>query len=257
VAPSGLFTRWDFFLIEKGRSVAIDVLCPRCKQTLRFETKAAGHVVPCPTCGLPCRVPAEPSNVRRLNACVAKVWHESEDNRAELAKFLKRLRWDWIATILCGIAFLSTIGTARNGSIFMLYASLSGLAAGIAILCCRWLRIRSRRRVAVAGLAILLAWRVWKYFDFYQEHWTSPADVQFVDKYLRWGHQITQREIRWPTPPGLKFSLLRPSASGPMAGNTKPHGEWTYISWDPFESRKSWYWYGESISEGEWHLRKK
>jgi hypothetical protein len=41
---------------------------------------------------------------------------------------------------------------------------------------------------------------------------------------------------------------------GPLAPSGKPHGEWTVILWKPQDySTFLWYWYGDQISEGEWH----
>ena len=54
------------------------------------------------------------------------------------------------------------------------------------------------------------------------------------------------------------------SGEGPMSASGKPHGEWENqdlrAGWWDLPGRgesKTWYWYGEEITEGEWHLRNK
>lgn len=78
----------------------------------------------------------------------------------------------------------------------------------------------------------------------YRETWTNKDGINYFDFYTRSG-QIYDRTI-WSK------DFMH---SGPMAGNTKPHGEWDIR--DDLKFSKRWYWYGEEISEGEWHLRNK
>ena len=45
-------------------------------------------------------------------------------------------------------------------------------------------------------------------------------------------------------------------AGGPMSESGKPHGHWTTTLWEPrLNWTDQWYWYGEEVSEGQWHLR--
>lgn len=44
-------------------------------------------------------------------------------------------------------------------------------------------------------------------------------------------------------------------ASGGLSSSGKYHGEWSYQFNDPPRFETLWYWYGEEITEGEWHLR--
>ena len=42
---------------------------------------------------------------------------------------------------------------------------------------------------------------------------------------------------------------------GPLSPSGKWHGQTTVTIWEPFKRSSKWYWYGEEVSEGEWHLR--
>jgi hypothetical protein len=42
---------------------------------------------------------------------------------------------------------------------------------------------------------------------------------------------------------------------GPVSASGKWHGETKTTIWEPFKQTSGWYWYGEQITEGEWHLR--
>jgi len=59
--------------------------------------------------------------------------------------------------------------------------------------------------------------------------------------------------------PAGKKVLPKWWAHGPMSPSGKRHGEWTFFFHGdddtPPRLMASWYWYGEQISEGDWHLR--
>lgn len=42
------------------------------------------------------------------------------------------------------------------------------------------------------------------------------------------------------------------TASGPVSESGKPHGEWSVRDGGLY-SQPKWYWYGEEVTEGEWH----
>ena len=45
------------------------------------------------------------------------------------------------------------------------------------------------------------------------------------------------------------------STRGPTAESGSPHGMWVTTYNDRLESQKDWYFYGEKVTEAEWHLR--
>jgi hypothetical protein len=65
-----------------------------------------------------------------------------------------------------------------------------------------------------------------------------------------------------PSHPALRKRILE--SAGPMAPSGNPHGMWVDTVYDNSEaldlvgnSRTAFYWYGDEVSEGEWHLRNK
>lgn len=85
---------------------------------------------------------------------------------------------------------------------------------------------------------------------------------EYVDIRRRWDDRIVHRTVT-SYRDGSFESWLNPSEvmEGPMTPTNKPHGcweTWTYQNTSPFgliEHRYQFYWYGEPISEGEWHER--
>jgi hypothetical protein len=102
--------------------------------------------------------------------------------------------------------------------------------------------------VAIAGAI------VWSQNATYVREWVDDKDIDsigrfaFRDTVRRSDDQVVFREIRGP----WKDSLAR----GPMRDG-QMHGRWErdhYGLIDPGHD-VFWYWYGEQISEGTWHLR--
>lgn len=75
--------------------------------------------------------------------------------------------------------------------------------------------------------------------------------IRYRDTYKRWGDRFVHRRIDNYDNRGH----VTRSFAGPMSESGKPHGPWELALWDSHDRRLSWYWYGEKITEGEWHLR--
>ena len=112
-------------------------------------------------------------------------------------------------------------------------------------------------------------------FDGYESVWTSVkqepgrSDLQmegdhgwdsdlkghfrtvYRDSRQRWGGSIYWRELDSHDADGHTVS----TSQGPMTETNKPHGHWRTHNWSDFKRQHEWYWYGELITEGEWHLR--
>jgi hypothetical protein len=109
----------------------------------------------------------------------------------------------------------------------------------------------------------------WGYYDTYQSKWRNET-VQYIDTHHRWSQNLIRRKMGfYNTAEAAKQDTLgykeEFSLAGPMAGTGKPHGQWSwtlglehrsdaYKSHQPTE-KTNFYWYGDEISEGEWHLR--
>lgn len=74
-----------------------------------------------------------------------------------------------------------------------------------------------------------------------------------TDTYSNWTNQIVRRSILQPDGEN-NLTIF-----GPMKPPQSRHGEWTaiYQHGEKIIELQTWYWYGEKISQGEWHLRNK
>lgn len=173
--------------------------------------------------------------------------------------FHDRLRMTWpgwaIATGLLG--WVLCVTNERGGRAILCYPFLALACAGVVGFVVRrfdrwWVSYLG------AGLAVLvLVW--WGSVDTYTTKWHRGFN-RYRDTFTRWGDRIIYRDIDFCDSPedAAKFFSISPSACGPMAGTGKPHGQWRYDYGSPdWRSETKFYWYGEEISEGEWHLRNK
>jgi len=151
----------------------------------------------------------------------------------------------WLAALPGGVLFVLTIHSPPSLLVLVNYLALILSLTGFTMLAmAKW---RSRRRwIKLGGIVVGLVLVLWYASrDTYQTRWQGEEGVRYSDTYGRWSRRITERYVFYPD--GDCFH-------GPMAGRTKPHGEWVYVPRSGWP-RYSWFWYGEAVSEGEWHLR--
>jgi hypothetical protein len=172
----------------------------------------------------------------------------------------------WTAAVLAFLGFLLTARSEPGSAVVWNYLLLVGgsicLAAAISF---HWFAGRFRWRLA--GALTVCAVSVYAPFDGYENCWTKfdgsekeiegrPKDrkgarTEYRDSYWRRGRTPYYRYCNSYDKHECSITM-----QGPMAGQTKPHGEWTTILWkDDVRQTRNWRWYGETISEGEWHLR--
>lgn len=168
-----------------------------------------------------------------------------------------RLRetWPTWAIVLGLLGWLCSASSMSRSVPLLCYPSIALIGAGITA---NSMRKYAWRWTKLTGLLITIAAiYLWGRYDTYDESW-SKDNVRYTDTYTRWGHQHIYRDLdAYETPvTAEKWSDRVWSAHGPIAGTGKFHGEWTYIDWRDFRTESKFYWYGEEISEGEWHLRK-
>lgn len=80
----------------------------------------------------------------------------------------------------------------------------------------------------------------------------GQSRIDIEEKNWRWTGAPKERMVRlW----SKKDSVFDLDAwfHGPIAGTGKRHGEWAIVTWKPYSSTSKFYWYGEEVSEGEWH----
>lgn len=169
-----------------------------------------------------------------------------------------------VGAFFCGASFLATIGSPP--SITVLWHYLAGM---IAVAVPAWFenRIASARwprfRVLFRGTAIVapfLAAFFWGRVDTYRHEWAkddgtadNPNWIDVVDTRYRWSDRLIYQKIIFHRDGDYKERF---EVEGPLSPSGKRHGEWKTHFWDwHLKDTSQFYWYGDEISEGEWHLR--
>jgi hypothetical protein len=189
--------------------------------------------------------------------------------------FFRDFWWGWM-TVLATIGwvmFLATLFSPPSRAVAVCYV---GLLVGV-MAPFEGVRARNATRswakwLRPAGIVCMIAAVVlFARYDHFQRTWCtewnpeklryeetakSPLSIKrgvvYHDTYTRFDSHITFRDLTTYDADG---HLLR-SSRGPMTASNKPHGEWKVVMWQPDCSiGREWYWYGEEVSEGEWHLR--
>lgn len=143
------------------------------------------------------------------------------------------------------IAFVFTWGVEPG--VWSLIRSLSlavWVGAGVARIL-RWTRLPTNPRRAIAAVFAVVVPIAFRGLDTYEFRWTSATGANAVDTVLRWGDRHIYREV-WT-------SGTTGSSQGPMIRDGVQHGHWTHTGFSPYYSLDLWYWYGQEVSEGEWH----
>jgi hypothetical protein len=91
------------------------------------------------------------------------------------------------------------------------------------------------------------------YFDTITETTTTATMVR-IDTVRRFSRQTVWRNVTIRDELGERVSW----AAGPTSPDTgTPHGPWSITVFDPYESGTVWFWYGEYVSEADWHRMNK
>jgi hypothetical protein len=146
----------------------------------------------------------------------------------------------WVAFVSCLTVFVLTARQPPSAAVAVNYVALAGmLFFGV------YATVRGRLRYAATAAVgvMLLGSIIWALLDSYEQ------------EFVGLGMLITDTYSRTSDVPRYRKIVGEDSrAEGPMAGDFKPHGKWR-ISLPSGAQQTSWYWYGEEITEGEWHLR--
>jgi len=171
----------------------------------------------------------------------------------------------WVAAITLFIVVCLFSKRSGNGWLILVhYASFVATAASIV----EFLKIKvSWARIRWAGIAVtMLAVGIWWSNDYCVDTWTKEAgefdtfETEYKDYYRRLSKRPYYRKMNLRKPGEFLTWYI---SQGPMTDTGKPHGKWSWtnLDWDakPFESKQGikFYWYGEELSEGNWHLRNK
>lgn len=127
----------------------------------------------------------------------------------------------------------------------------------------------NRKWLIKTGLGIALVFTiVWWNVDYSVQNWSTEGEsdewtLRYKDYVRRGSSRPYYREFSMTKRDSY---LVTYKSEGAMTETGKQHGKWMWHSfdWDAasgsdsrFDSGNDFYWYGDKITEGEWHLREK
>jgi DNA-directed RNA polymerase subunit RPC12/RpoP len=252
--------------------------CEQCGSPLKTAPDNVGSLIDCPKCGgltvvaLQRQTPPPPpiapplprsAKVPVVTTPTGPVGDPDFSNRVQ--RRIERIVF-WATPVV----FLATLHSEDVFAILFHYLALMIFVGwGVADILKRVLP----PKWALVGLpvAILAAW-LWGQFDYSVNTWSQSSDDGVEWLYTDWirrgEHQPYYRECSYDDEYGLHSIHLGFSESGKEHG---PKSHYIFGGFDEKEklslelagfdvgllsaSKKTWHWYGEEISEGEWHLR--
>ena len=151
-----------------------------------------------------------------------------------------------------GLGWLFTLQPKPSLFILVHYGLLVAAIVGAVRVCAgKWQVYRKWIIIGgtAAGICLVI---LYGQHDYYRSSWTNERGTKYVDTYHRWSGRIVHRWVLLPDGSSLGTSL-----NGPMRGEgkPKPHGKWIRLGRGGLDY--TFYWYGDEVSEGEWHLRNK
>jgi hypothetical protein len=244
-------------------------LCQKCGAVGTLDG-APGELVDCPQCGVLLTAglsamppaPPQPTGVLRRHLIWPKLTAYDFEQMRITAKSA--------AAGAIIVAFLLTLRVDEGTPLLLHYASL---LAGLA-----WVSRVAVRRAArpwlwwLAAPAIFGVVMTWWHFDYGVSRWVDEIDGQayrFTDWRRRGTSHLYYREVDYDDEFGMNTITMGFSESG------KKHGPYEHSILSSFDDDQraeleaagyevseffgadlhEWYWYGEKITEGEWHLR--
>lgn len=116
-------------------------------------------------------------------------------------------------------------------------------------LACGWvISHKSLQTILLVGCLAPVLWVYAARTAHFEVNWQSQKGVDVTDSKWRWGNKVFHRRIYIPG----DFST-----EGPIADSGSVHGKWKTLTYKPVNLETEYFWYGEKITEGEWHLRNK
>lgn len=137
-----------------------------------------------------------------------------------------------------------------------------GIASIISVVAWKFYRRRPRtssevNRITLSAIAVIVVClAVRGYFDTTTERHTTRdsngESTEYENVISRFGRKYIYRTIRVFDQDG-SFVCVMEGPLSPESG--KSHGHWKYLGFSPIHGEDWWYWYGDQVSEGEWHVR--
>jgi hypothetical protein len=263
-------------MVGRAKAMAIRFSCASCGKRFAVSDDRAGRTAKCPQCQASLTIPEldrppalllpgeqsvnDPfADFKAIEAAAAAgprpkasvstptVTEPAKPPVAQPADWYRVFKFN-VGMVAC-VIFLATVNSPPSPWVLVHYACLMAILWYLS----QWIlgRFKCSANVARWGGIAFVTMVVFYYFsrcDVYPEHWESEDGTRYTDWYQRFQGGPTHRSLSFDGVYG----------SGPMKGEGKrrPHGMWTVLGKD-LSLEKKFYWYGEEVSEGEWHLRNK
>lgn len=261
----------------------IPVQCQTCQKKFKANDAASGKILACPNCHAMIHVP----DVNWVNEIEFKEPHAPP--AVELLPVVEEVsaipprapkprqpfdyqKWQGrIKVVTFWLSILMFFVTMREpGFATISHYTALGLLTGIGAswFATKWIPMHRRATIIVA---VAVALFLWGRSDYYIKRWEKFNDgepTKYSDYYRRFSNTLFYRDI-W-----IELENGSHHIEGSFSESRKPHGHWHesvaddkangYKYFDYKEQaipgwfyKDTWYWYGEEITEGEWHLRNK
>lgn len=218
-----------------------NLICPACRQSMEIADRFAGSTIGCVYCGqqmhVPC--PAPPRTV------APGLDPRSENVMRRARRERHYAEWQSILgpAALCLFSFFLFVGataSAKKSVEGALYAAPAWMFLGGVL---AWTFVPQRLRISAIVVATIVFGIAFFYFNSYERITVDADGRREIVTVSRWGNQPTYLRIY-----ANDFSMY-----GPLSPSGKFHGYWTYIDSETFQDESWWYWYGERVTEGDFH----
>lgn len=217
-------------------------LCPFCNSEIRVPVAAVGKSGTCKKCRNKVIVPKRVSMPAPTQPTVPVMDPRPFESVKRQSPAVP------IGSVLLGSGVFGWAWFAADEVYPLDYAGILIAATGACILLCLVTRFFVALIVASAAFIGGVVWYASN--DLVTDNW-SNEQIEYSDRVLRFGRIIRTRSMVTHNEAGEKAAQW----SGEMSESGKPHGKWHITYFPSYDSRDLWFWYGEEITEGEWHTR--
>ena len=116
---------------------------------------------------------------------------------------------------------------------------------------CGWVCTYKNLRVILLFACVSPLLWVYTVKNAYRDEFVNEVDMRIYVKRWRSNGLVFWKSVSAGTFPEMA------KVEGTYSESGKKHGEWTTTVYSPFKQTEEYFWYGEQITEGEWHLRNK
>lgn len=245
--------------------IRVDTTCPECNHTGRIPQDRLGYQVRCPRCearfvateAAPTLdiTPAPISATRQrkssqIKDAVRQMLLRLEDNR-------RLLNWTFLIVSFISWLIFDVASNNRFPAVPAAIICILVMCVGVTNLVPRVRDLSHWRRRSVAVMAAIFLLYCWSWFDLYTETIEGGLTTKYVDRY-KFGNDPCHMVVVQHDPasfingiPILNIAEI----SIPVTRDGVSHGEGEMVIYSPYREERIFYWYGEIVSEGEWHLR--